>query len=286
MIAGTLFGASAAFCWAAGFVVAKYGLLAGMTPADLAFHRFAWTGIVLAALLARTGLSNLAGVGWIRGIVITIFAGPPQAFMAYTGFTLVPLGHGVVIQPACAALFGLIMAGLILREHIGLGRVFGAVSIVVGLLVLGAEAMTTIGSHGLGGDLLFAAAGTFWATFGTILRRDGIGGTYAAMVVGAVSLILFVPIHALLFGYERMLQTGLGQNVLQAAVQGGLAGALAIYFFARAVMLLGAGRAATFPALVPVFGMLLGFVLLGEMPSLAQIAGLAVVIIGFRFALR
>ncbi len=286
LIAGTLFGASAAFCWAAGFVVAKYGISLGMTPVDLAFHRFAWTGIVLTALLARTGLSDLGGVGWPFGIVIAVLAGPGQAIIAYSGFTLAPLGHGVVIQPACAAVFGLILAAIILHEHVGIGRIFGAITIIAGLFIFGAEAVTTIGSHGLGGDLLFAGAGIFWAAFGTILRRNRIGGPRAAMAIGAVSLLVFVPIHALFFGYERMIALGLAQNLLQAVVQGGLAGAFAIYLFARAVVLLGAGRAGTIPVLVPLFGMVLGFVLLGEAPSLWQLAGLVVVIVGFRFAMK
>jgi drug/metabolite transporter (DMT)-like permease len=69
-------------------------------------------------------------------------------------------------------------------------------------------------------------------------------------------------------------------------VQGLLAGALPIYLFARAVILLGAGRAATFPALVPGFGLIIGYLALGVVPSVPQFIGLVVVVIGFRFALR
>jgi drug/metabolite transporter (DMT)-like permease len=69
-------------------------------------------------------------------------------------------------------------------------------------------------------------------------------------------------------------------------VQGGLAGVMPIYLFAQAVMLLGAGRASLFTALVPVSSVILGVLLIGEIPTLAQLAGLAVVLIGFRLALR
>jgi drug/metabolite transporter (DMT)-like permease len=41
-----------------------------------------------------------------------------------------------------------------------------------------------------------------------------------------------------------------------------------------------------FPALVPGFTMLAGFLVLGEVPSLAQLAGLAIVALGFRFAMK
>jgi len=89
-----------------------------------------------------------------------------------------------------------------------------------------------------------------------------------------------------LFGYSGILNQSLGENLLQIVVQGVLAGALPIYLFARSVILLGAGRAGTFPALVPGFGVVIGFLALGIVPSLAQIAGLVIVLVGFRFVVR
>jgi drug/metabolite transporter (DMT)-like permease len=79
---------------------------------------------------------------------------------------------------------------------------------------------------------------------------------------------------------------GLFENLLQAIVQGGIAGSLPIYLFAHAVIALGGGRAATFPALVPVFGVIIGFFALGVVPSLAQIVGMLIVLLGFQFTLR
>jgi drug/metabolite transporter (DMT)-like permease len=54
-----------------------------------------------------------------------------------------------------------------------------------------------------------------------------------------------------------------------------------VYLFTRAAILLGAARAELFPALVPPFTLLIGFVVLGEAPSLLQLVGLAVVVLGF-----
>ena len=49
---------------------------------------------------------------------------------------------------------------------------------------------------------------------------------------------------------------------------------------------LGASRASTFPALVPAFGIVIGYFALGEIPSVYQLAGLAVVALGFRLPLK
>ena len=74
----------------------------------------------------------------------------------------------------------------------------------------------------------------------------------------------------------------LAENLLQVVVQGLIAGALPIYLFARSVILLGAGRAATFPALVPGFSLIIGYLALGVVPSIAQLVGLVIVVIGFQ----
>src|SRR4249920_938919 len=135
MIIGIVCGTLAALAWAGGFVVAKHGIQVGFSPADLAFHRFFWSGLLMLPYVLRDGPRDLDGVGWGRGFVMSILSGPPQSLLAYSGFILVPLGHGTTIQPACAALAGLILAGLILHESISPRRLFGAAAIIIGLLV-------------------------------------------------------------------------------------------------------------------------------------------------------
>ena len=154
----------------------------------------------------------------------------------------------------------------------------GAAAIVAGLLVIGAEALQTIGAHGLFGDFLFVAAGSFFAVFGVLLRRWRIGAIRAAAVTSVLSL---AGLPILLFSFGNMLAAGFYENAMQALVQGVLAGAGAIYLFTRAVILLGASRAVLFPSLVPPFTLLIGYLTIGEAPSVAQLAGLVIVLVGF-----
>lgn len=286
ILIGTLCGIGAAAGWAAGFVAAKHGVGVGFSPADLAFHRFFWSGLLLMPVALRGGLKDLGGIGWGRGLLMSVLAGPPQAIIAYTGFILVPLGHGTTIQPACAALFGLILATAMLHERATAQRVFGGTIIIAGLMVFGAESLATIGHEGVGGDLLFVTAGFFWALFGTLLRYYLVSGTRAVAVVGVLSIIVYAPLYAIFVGFDGILHMSLSENLIQLVVQGLLAGVLPIFLFARAVILLGAGRAATFPALVPGFGLIIGYLTLGVVPSVAQLVGLLIVVIGFRFVVR
>ena len=284
-LAGIACGAGAAVFWAAGFVAARHGIDVGFTPAALTFHRCFWAGVVLLPLAWRAGLRDLNGIGWGRGIVLTFFGGPGIAFVSYSGFPLVPLGHGGIIQPSTAALLGLVLATGVLHERRPAKRVTGALVIVAGLVVIGGEAVTTIGAHGVVGDLLFVLAGTFFATFGMFLRKWRVVPTRAMIVTSVVSLAV-LPVYGMLIGFDRIVALGLWENLLQAVLQGLLAGPGAIYLFTRSVVLLGAGRAAVFPTLVPPCVLLIGWIALGSVPSVLQLIGLAIVPIGFRLTQR
>ena len=276
---GVLCGAGAALCWALGFVAARHGILTGMSPLVLALHRYVWPGLALIPVLAAEGIGDSGGMGWRRAIVITLFGGLPLALWSYYGYIYVPLGHGAIIQPSCAALGGLVLASLVVKEKLPPRRLVGALAMVAGLVVIGVEALQTMGAQGLLGDTLFMAAGLSFAVFGMLLRLWRIPALRAMAITSVLSL---AGLPLLLFGFDNFLAAGIFGNLLQAVVQGGFAGAGAIYLFTRAVILLGAGRAALFPALVPPFTLSIGSATLGEIPSLLQLVGLAVVLAGFR----
>jgi drug/metabolite transporter (DMT)-like permease len=278
-VLGMLCGAGSALFWAFGFVAARHGVLIGMSPLVLALHRFIWPGFALLPVVAAGGFADLGGLGWRRGIALTLCGGLPLALWSYFGYVYVPLGHGSIIQPSCAAVGGLILARVVVKETLPLRRIAGAVTIVVGLAVIGAEALRTMGSQGLFGDLLFVAAGTSFAIFGMLLRLWRLPPMQATAITSVLSL---VGLPILYFAYDNFLAAGFFENLLQALVQGVFAGPAAIYLFTRAVVLLGAGRAAVYPSLVPPFSLLIGFLTLGEVPTLSQLIGLAIVIAGFR----
>jgi drug/metabolite transporter (DMT)-like permease len=278
-VQGLLCGAGAAVCWAAGFVAARHAVVIGLSPLVVALHRFLWSGLALLPIVAAGGSRNLGGVGWGRGIAITVLGALPFSILSYSGFLLVPLGHGGVIQPSCAAVAGLVLARLVLKEAMPLRRIAGALAIFVGLGVIGAEALRTMGAHGVLGDLVFVITGCSFAIFGMLLRLWRIEPMRATAITSVLSL---AGLPILLFTFDNMLAAGFFENLLQAVVQGVFSGAVATYLFTRAVALLGAGRAVLFTSLVPGFTLLIGYLALGEVPSVPQLVGLAIVLDGFR----
>ncbi len=280
---GVACGAGAALFWALGFVAARQGVTSGLSPLVIALHRFVWPGLALFPLVAKDNFADLRVIGLRRGFALALFGGLPLALLSYVGYILVPLGHGAVIQPSCAALGGLVLARLILKEPLPPRRIAGALVIVAGLAVIGAEALRTIGAHGILGDLLFVAAGCCFAIFGVLVRHWRVGAMRAAAVTSVLSL---AGLPILLGSFGNMLAAGFYENAMQAVVQGALAGAGAIYLFTRAVVLLGASRAVLFPSLVPPFTLLIGYLTIGEAPTVSQLIGLIIVIAGFRLTQR
>jgi drug/metabolite transporter (DMT)-like permease len=279
-------GIGAALCWAVGLTAARHGIAIGLSPMDLAFHRFMWSGLIMLPLAWRWGLGDLGGIGWGVGIAIMVLGGPGLSILSHAGFILAPLGHGAVIQPSTATLGGLLLATIVLREHPSPARVAGALIIVGGLLLMGIDALLNIGTHALGGDALFITAGMCWATMLTILRLKNIDSVRATVIISVLSLLVYAPLHAVLFGFDNMLRVGWRENLLQVFAQGILSGPLATYFSAYAASVLGTGRGASFSALVPAFTMVVGVMTLGEMPTVIQLAGLAVVAVGFRLVMK
>ena len=282
---GVACGVGAALCWALGFVATRHGLKLGFAPADLLMHRYLWSGIAFLPLVLRAGVSNLCGIGWGRGLVLMVLGGPVMSLISYIGFLFVPLGHGSVIQPSSATLGGLLLAAVFLRERVPLSRVLGAVAIVGGLVVIGAESIGHIGPDGVLGDLLFVMTGFMFAVFGTLLRHWRVSAFAAATVISVVSLAL-LPLYAASGGFVHVAALGFTENALQALGQGLLAGPAAMYLFAFSIQTIGVARAAVFPATVPALTILSGWLLLGEPPTTLQAAGLVTVLAGFYLAQR
>jgi len=277
---GIACGAGAALFWALGLAIGRHGILIGFAPADIVFHRFVWAGLVFLPFFAQDAVHS---IGWRKSVWLTLAGGPLLAFFSYAGFLFVPLAHGGVIQPACSAVGGLLLARLVLAEKLPAQRVAGAAVILLGLCVIGGEALATIGLHGVSGDLLFATAGLFFAVFATLVRKWRIAPLRAVAVTAVVSLA-GIPIYWAAFGFGSMIAQGFWENLLQALGQGIFGGAGAVYLFTQSVVRLGVARAAVFPSLVPGFVLLLGPLLLGEMPTALQLIGFAIVLVGFRFA--
>jgi drug/metabolite transporter (DMT)-like permease len=282
-LAGLAWGLAAALIWGGYLAFARAGVVGGLAPLDFALLRNGVAGLVALPLLARFGLRDLGGIGWRRGAVLALLAGPAFILLATWGYRFAPLAHGAVLQPATVVVATMLLAVLWLRERIAGPRWAGLALVLLGLALVSGTGMADPGAWR--GDLLFAAAGLLWALFTLAARVWRVDALRATLVVAVLGGAMMLPLWALFGDTAALLAHGPRVLVTQGLVQGVLSGLVAVFAFSRAVVLLGPVRAALFPALVPGFAVLAGVPVAGEWPDGVQWLGLAVVLAGLPLAM-
>jgi len=281
-LAGHAWGLAAALCWGAYLAFARSGAVAGLAPLDFSVLRLGVAGLLLLPALLRNAPRTLGGIGWRRGLVLTVFAGPAFILASTLGAHYAPLAHGAVMQPAGLVIGAMVLAVLVLGEQVAALRWLG-----VGVVLAGLAVVSGAGFEGAAwrGDLLFVAAGLLWAGFtvaGRAWRVDPLQATAVVSVLGGLASL------GLWLGFgdpAAMLAHGPRVLLVQALVQGALTGVGAVYAFARAVKALGAARAAVYPAMVPAIAVLAGIPVAGEWPTPQQALGLGIVLAGLPLAM-
>jgi drug/metabolite transporter (DMT)-like permease len=280
---GLLWGLAAAAIWGGYLAFARAGIVGGLAPLDFALLRYGTAALLVLPLLPRLGLRNLGGIGWGRGAVLALLAGPAFILLGTWGYRFAPLAHGAVVQPAVVTIATMVLAVLVMREVIAPRRWLG-VAIVVGGLAL-------VSGAGFGqgeawkGDLIFAAAGLLWSLFTVASRRWKVDPWRATIAVAVIGGAAALPLWLVCGDGPALLAQGWRVIGTQALVQGALSGLLAVYAFGRAAAALGPARAAMFPAMVPALAVLAGIPVTGEWPEPVQWLGLATVLAGLPLAM-
>jgi drug/metabolite transporter (DMT)-like permease len=283
MLAGLAWGFAAALVWGGYLAFARAGVLGGLAPVDFALLRYGTAALLVLPLLPALGLRDLGGIGWRRGAVLALLAGPAFILLATWGYRFAPLAHGAVVQPAVVAIGTMALAVLVLRDRIAPRRWIGVAVVLAGLALVSGAGFAAGGAWR--GDLLFAAAGLLWALFTIAARAWRVDAWRATVAVAVLGGATALPLWLVLGDSAALLAQGWRVIGVQALVQGALSGLFAVHAFGRAVAILGPARAAMFPAMVPALAVLAGIPVAGEWPEPAQWAGLAVVLAGLPLAM-
>jgi drug/metabolite transporter (DMT)-like permease len=282
-LAGFAWGFVAAAIWGGYLAFARAGIVGGLAPLDFALLRYGTAALLVLPLLPRLGLRDLGGIGWRRGAVLALFAGPAFILLGTWGYRYAPLAHGAVVQPAVVTIATMLLAVLVLKEAIAPRRWIGVGVVVAGLALVSGAGMGS--GEAWRGDLIFAAAGLLWALFTIASRRWRVDAWRATVAVALLGGAAAVPLWLVFGDAPRLAAQGVGVIATQALVQGALSGLLAVFAFGRAVALLGPARAAMFPAMVPALAVLAGIPVTGEWPEPIQWLGLLTVVAGLPLAM-
>lgn len=258
------------------------GILHGLAPTDITFLRYGVAGIVTAPVLIyhlmqeRTNFLECRYV-WLG---ISLLAGPLFSLTLFTAFQLAPESHAAIFPASAMSVMGTLLAVPLLAHQLTARKINGMVMAALGLLILWQFSPHPIDSRSLAGDLLLIVSGTMWAGFLVIVNRYKLDAMLATAVVSFVALITYVPIYLFVTGASNLRAAAPSVAWIEAVIQGGLAGAGAIFAYAKAAQILGASRAAIFPALAPAFATLFSWPVLGSIPGPVDAVGLLIAMAG------
>lgn len=266
----------AALTWGGSWVSGKLITAAGSTW-NLSFWRFFLTflSFIPVALLGnqpltvprdvlRPALPSLA-MSVLGMIFFNLFF-----FLALgTGFA----GKGGVISASLNPHFGFLFVVLFQRVRLRFPQIAGLGLGFLGMLILLEVGFADFGAVIAGGSPLFAMAGFSWAVLtynsGRVQRHIPVF-TYSVILYGSLTVVtLFAALATGTFGL-RGYGFGFWFNIVYLAI---VVGTLGNTFYFIAARRIGTARTGSFTFLVPVFAMILAWLVLGEKPHLSSVFG-------------
>jgi drug/metabolite transporter (DMT)-like permease len=267
--------------WGASYLFIKVGVDGGFEPATLMCARAAIAAAILFGYLARTMGAATARAAlrgsWRQWALLGLIGNAVPYWLVAWGETHVDSGIAAIAQSTVPLFTVLIGLRFLPHEAVTRGRALG---LLLGLLGVGVLA----GGHPGGG--WWAVAGTLAVVLssvayacGGVIGQRSVRGTpgpvlaTGAMIGAAVSLL---PL-ALLGAPRRAPDTDALLSLLGLAVLGTAFAQLLMY---RLLNLFGARKMSLVTYLMPGFALVYGALLLDEPVTVAELAGLALILAG------
>jgi drug/metabolite transporter (DMT)-like permease len=275
--------------WGGTFVAGKH-VVTVLSPMMGSFARYAIACVALlaAAFVLEGGLPKLSGRQWLGTFVLGAFG-----VFAYNLFFMASLerlpGSRAALIIALNPVITITISALVLKESLSARRWLGVVIALFGVwIVISHGDIASIASAGVGaGELFMLAAVTSWALY-TIIGRKVLAGLTPLAATNYAALwgtLMLACVAAPEFGSLTMAQ--FDGSMIGALLYLGVCGtALAFVWYYTSVKKFGTAVTSVFNNLVPVFGVLISVILLGEHLLTSMLIGGAIAIVGVMMVSR
>lgn len=273
--------------WGGTFVCGRY-LAQSYHPFVIAFYRFLAASLLLipVMLIKTKGFPKLSKVQLIKVFLLGLTGVFSYNYFFFGGLALIEAGRASVIiatNPTITA----ILAPLFLKEEFTFRKFIGAfVALSGALIVITNGNLSLIFSEGLGKGELFLVGAVFsWVSY-TMLGKlalkklSPLEATTLACTTGTLMLFPFALNHNPL----NVFTSGSLIDAFNIFFLGVLATGLGFIWYYDGIKKIGAARAAAFINFVPLFGLSLGALFLGEKPQISLLWGAILVITGVTLA--
>lgn len=274
--------------WAGNFVLGRAVHL-DVPPIGLSFWRWL-TALVLIlpfAIPHWKASRDVIRKNWLILVVLSVFSVTCFNTMVYLGLQTAPASNSILLQSACPILI-LILSWAFFREKVSGMQVAGMLISLLGVIVVVTEGhpASILGMDFLNvGTAWILLAVLCWAIYSALLRLrpDGLSpfGFFALTVlVGVVVLFPFYLQETLSGRPMPLTLTSVGSVVYVALFPS----ILSYLFWNKAIAELGANKSGQFIHLIPVFGITMAILFLGEPLRLFHIGGFLLILGGIWLA--
>jgi len=269
------------FVWGSSYLFIKIGVEAGLTPFMLIMLRLFFGFFLLASvfLAAREGLPR-ERITWVHlAVMAVINIVLPFALITWAEKSTESALAATLNAPV--PLFVVLIAPLVLPdERLTASKLGGVVLGLIGVLVLVGFDPASIGRNNFTAEIALILSAVSYAAGAVYARRFLRGLRPMVPAVFQVGYALLFS-TVLAFVFEKPLATEVNTSALIAVVWLGLLGSGVAYLqYFRLLRNWGAGRTSLVAYQLPVWGIALGFIVLGEPLHASLLVGTALVIAG------
>lgn len=281
--------ALSALFWGGHWVVAR-AIHTEATPFALSFWRWLTAAAILAPFAWRPVIADAAKLRlqW-RPLLLLGFAGTGfYNAIGYCGIQYTAATNALLIQSVTPALIPL-LAFILLRERIGRVALLGVALSCAGVLSIASQLdlQALLALELNRGDVWLLVNVSMWALYTVCLRwkPNDLHPFSFLFVLTLLGVAQLLPLYA----FELATGGGLRASApvaLGVLYLGLFPSVLCYLMWNRAVAQIGAARAGPYLYLVPLFGVVMAFVFLGERMHLHHLVGLALIVAGVALAAR
>ena len=277
------------FFWSCNWIVGR-ALASDIPPMAMTFLRWFFAILILAPFAiphVRHDLPLLRRHWKILAFLGVIGVGSHNA-LAYAGLNYTTATNGVILNSFIPVMI-ITLSWLFLRERLASLQLLGvAISLAGVLAILSQGSLDLLLSFRLnGGDLLVILSMAIWAVYTICLRwrPAGLSMLSFLFVLACVGDLAILPLFAAEFAWGRRM-TVTPANIAALVSVALFSSVLAYIFWNQGVEAVGANVAGLFVHLMPVFGVVLAWVFLGERLALYHLAGIGLILAGITITSR
>jgi drug/metabolite transporter (DMT)-like permease len=271
------------FFWSCNWIVGR-GLHAEIPPMAMTFFRWLFALVILAPFALPQVRRDwpILRRNWKAMLLLGVVGVGTHNALAYLGLNYTTATNGVILNSFIPVMI-IALSWIILRERLLPLQLAGvAVSLAGVLAILSQGSLAALVGFRLnGGDLLIILSMAMWSvyTIGLRWKPDGLGILTFLFVLACIGDAAVLPLWLAEMAFGRQMHWT-AMNFLALASVALFSSVLAYLFWNRGVEQVGANVAGLFVHLMPVFGIVLAWLFLGERLEVYHVAGIALILAG------